>query len=76
MSISVALEDAHTLIDHILEAARIIHRLSKYPDGMPRQVHVTILRALRDSRKDELASNDWSTGSMWVDILEAGSVEN
>ena len=73
---SVAPEDAYTLTDHILEAARIIHHLSKYPDGMPRQVYVTILRALRDSRKDVLASSDWSTGSMWVDILEAGSVEN
>ena len=76
VSMSVALEDARTLTDHILEAARIIHHLSKYPDGMPRQVYVTILRALRDSRKDVLASSDWSTGSMWVDILEAGSVEN
>ena len=76
VSMSVAPEDARTLTDHILEAARIIHHLSKYPDGMPRQVYVTILRALRDSRKDVLASSDWSTGSMWVDILEAGSVEN
>jgi hypothetical protein len=76
ISMSVALEDACTLTDHILEAARIIHRLNKYPDGMPRQVYVTILRALRDSRKDVLPSSDWSTGSMWVDILEAGSVEN
>ncbi len=76
VSMSVAPEDAHTLIDHILEAARIIHHLSKYLDGMPRQVYVTILQALRDSRKDVLASSDWSTSSMWVDILEAGSVEN
>ena len=75
VSMSVAPEDACTLTDHILEAARIIHGLSKYPDGMPRQVYVTILQALRDSRKDVLASSDWSTGSMWVDILEAGSVE-
>jgi hypothetical protein len=76
VSMSVAPEDACTLTDHILEAARIIHRLSKYPDGMLRQVYVTILQALRDSRKDVLVSSDWSTGSMWVDILEAGSVEN
>lgn len=76
VSMSVAPEDTCTLTDHILEAARIIHRLSKYPDGMPRQVYVTILQALRDSHKDVLASSDWSTGSIWVDILEAGSIEN
>jgi hypothetical protein len=76
VSMSVAPKDGYTLTDHILEAARIIHGLSKYPNGTPRQMYVTILRALRDSRKDILVSSDWSTGSMWVDILEAGSVEN
>jgi len=56
--ISVALEDAYTLTNHILEAARIIYCLSKYLDGMPRQVYVTILWALRDLRKDVLAFSD------------------
>jgi hypothetical protein len=73
---SVALEDVYTLTDHILEAARIIYHLSKHLDGMPRQVYVTILWALRDLRKDVLAFSDWSTSSMWVDILKAGSVKN
>jgi hypothetical protein len=36
---------------------------------------VAILQALGDSRQDMLASSDWSSGSMWMDILEAGSVE-
>jgi hypothetical protein len=72
---SAAPENVWTVTDYILEAVRIIHGLSKHQDGVPREVHVTILQAHRDSRQDMLLSSDWSSGSMWADILEAGSVE-
>jgi hypothetical protein len=72
---NAAPENVCAVTDHILEAVRIIHGLSKHQDGLPRPVHVAILQALGDSRQDMLASSDWSSGSMWMDILEAGSVE-
>jgi len=67
-------ESGLTVKDQILEAIRIVHGLSKHREDLPREVHVTILQALRDSHQDTLATNDWSSGSMWMDILEAGSV--
>lgn len=72
---NAAPENVCAVTDHILEVVRIIHGLSKHQDGLPRPVHVAILQALGDSRQDMLASSDWSSGSMWMDILEAGSVE-
>jgi len=68
-------ENGLTVMDHILEVIPVIHSLSKHRGGLPREVHVTILQALRDSRLGTLASIDWTSGSMWVDILEAGSAE-
>ena len=68
-------ENGLTVMDHILEVIPVIHGLSKHKEGLPREVHVTILQALRDSSQGTLASSDWSSGSMWVDILEAGSAE-
>ena len=67
--------DAPALTDSILESVRIIHGLSKNQDGPSREVHATILRALRDPCQGMFASNNWSNGSMWMDILEKGSIE-
>jgi hypothetical protein len=65
VSISVVPEeDIYILTDYILEAARIIYYLSNYPDSIPRQVYITILRVLRDLHKDIQVSSDWSTGSI------------
>ena len=73
-SVSTVREDARSLADSILESIRIVHGLSKYQDSPPRKVHATILRALRDPSQGMFACN-WSNGSMWMDILERGSVE-
>jgi len=56
--------DARALTDSILESVRIIHGLSKHQDGPPRQVHATILRALRDPCQGIFTSSNWSNGSM------------
>jgi hypothetical protein len=39
------------LRDMILEAIRIIHQFSKYPNGVPREVHSKILQTLREDCK-------------------------
>ena len=73
--VSTVRGDAPALTDSILQSIRIIHGLSKNRDGPPREVHATILRALRNPCQDMFASSNWSNGSMWIDILERGSVE-
>jgi len=73
--VSIVRGDAPALTDSILQSVRIIHGLSKNRDGPPREVHATILRALRNPCQDMFTSSNWSNGSMWMDILERGSVE-
>jgi hypothetical protein len=63
----------------ILEAVRIIHQFSKYQDGVPKEVHSRILQTLREHHGQTISvpnSNEWSDGSMWIRVLEAGSSAN
>jgi hypothetical protein len=67
------------LRDMILEAVRVIHQLSKYPQGVPRQVHSRILKTLRGDRQEVLVParlKQWSDGSTWMKVLEMGSSGN
>jgi hypothetical protein len=68
-----------SLMDMILEAVRVIHQLSKYPQGVPREVHSRILTTLRADHQEALmpsSLNQWSDGSIWMKVLEMGSSEN
>ena len=68
-----------SLRDTILEAVRTIHGLSKYQHGVPREVHSRILQTLKEDHKETVSGpnwNDWSDGSMWMRVLEAGESEN
>jgi hypothetical protein len=67
------------LMDMILEAVRIIHRLSKYPQGVPQDVHSRILTTLREDHQEgpiPSSLNQWSDGSIWMQVLEMGSSQN
>jgi hypothetical protein len=78
-TISPSLTETTSLMDMILEAVRIIHQFSKYPHGVPRAVHSRILQSLgKNFPKGSDASrlNQWSDGSMWMQVLEMGSSEN
>jgi hypothetical protein len=68
-----------SLTDLILEAVRVIHGFSKYHHGLPREVHSRILQTLREDHKEIISVpnlNEWSDGSMWMQVLEAGESEN
>jgi hypothetical protein len=68
-----------SLRDMVLEAVRIIHQFSKYPHGVPREVHSRILQTLQEDHKKAVNVpnlNEWSDGSMWMRVLEAGGSEN
>ena len=65
-------------MDMILEAVRIIHQFRKY-HGVPREVHSTILQTLQKDHQEAIGAsnlNQWSDGSMWMQVLEMGSSEN
>lgn len=65
--------------DMILEAVRIIHRISIHPKGVPRAVYSRILQTLQKSHEgtaDTPKSSQWSDGFMWIRVLECGSAEN
>jgi hypothetical protein len=67
--------EATSLRDMVIEAGRVIHQLSKYQDGVPRQVHSMILQSVQKDHKEVIgvpSLNDWSDGSMWMRVLEAG----
>jgi len=67
-----------TVRDMVLEAVRIIHGFSQHQQGVPKAVHSRILQTLRADGK-ELSSlpnlGEWSDGSMWMRVLEAGLSE-
>lgn len=68
-----------SLGDMILEAVRVIHGFSKYQHGVPREVHSRILQTLREDDKENFSVpnlDEWSDGSMWMRVLEAGGSEN
>jgi hypothetical protein len=67
-----------SLRDVILEAVRIVYQFSKYQHGVPREVHSRILQTLREDHKETISVpnlSDWSDGSMWMRVLEAGESE-
>jgi hypothetical protein len=65
------------LMDLILQAVRVIHQFSKYPHGTPKGVHARILQSLRRDQVIAASNcNQWSDGSMWMQVLEMGSSEN
>ena len=71
--------EATPLIDMIVEAVRSIHQFSKYPNAVPRRVHSTILQTLRNDNQQAIEAsnlNQWSDGSMWMQVLEMGSAQN
>jgi hypothetical protein len=71
--------DATSLMDMILEAVRVIHQFNKYPHGVPREVHSRILQTLRKDHQGTIDAsnlNQWSDGSIWMQVLEMGSSEN
>jgi hypothetical protein len=74
--VSSSSTEAISLRDMILEAVRIVHQFSKYPNGVPREVHSRILQALDQKTISVPNLNEWSDGSMWMRILEAGGSEN
>lgn len=56
-----------SLMDMILEAVRVIHQFSKYPHGVPREVHSRILQTLPKDHQEAIGTsnlNQWSDGSM------------
>ena len=68
-----------SLMDMILEAVRVIHQFSKYPHGVPREVHSRILQTLQKDHQEAIGAsnlNQWSDGSMWMQVLDMGSSEN
>ncbi|KAK5042845.1 hypothetical protein LTR84_012800 [Exophiala bonariae] len=78
-AINSCLTEPASLMDMILEAVRIIHQFSKYPYGVPRAVHSRILQSLGKNypeANDVSRVNQWSDGSMWMQVLEMGSSEN
>lgn len=65
--------------DMIVEAARVIYGFSKYQHGVPKAVYTRILQTMRVSHKEP--SNppnlgEWSDGSTWMKVLEAGWFQN
>lgn len=71
--------EAAPLTDLIVEAVRIIHQFSKYPHAVPREVHPRILQTLRNDNQEAIVTsnlNQWSDGSMWMQVLEMGSTQN
>jgi len=76
---SISGSEATSLMDMILEAARVIHQFSKYPHGVPREVHSRILQTVREGHRKIISVpnlNKWSDGSMWIRVLEVGGAEN
>lgn len=74
-----SLAETASLMDMILEAVRIIYQFSKYPHVVPRAVHSRILRTLGKSDPESIVAsnlNQWSDGSMWIQVLEMGASEN
>jgi hypothetical protein len=71
--------EAGPLIDTITEMVRIIHQFSKYPLAVPREVHSIILQTLQDDNQKAIVAsklNQWSDGSMWMQVLKMGSTQN
>ena len=63
----------------IVEADRTIHQCSKYQHGVPREVHSRVLQILRERHRETISvpnSTEWSDGSMWLWVLEAGDSAN
>ncbi|KAA8641576.1 hypothetical protein EYZ11_010166 [Aspergillus tanneri] len=61
--------------DLILHTTRTLHRLAKYQDGVPANIHKRIVLTLQGENPEALASlpcDQWSDGSMWVQILMRG----
>jgi hypothetical protein len=72
-------ETTSLIMDMILEAVRVIHQFSKYPHGVPREVHSRILQTLQKDHQEATGAsnlNQWSDGSMWMRVLDMGSSEN
>lgn len=71
-----SLPETTSLMDMITEAVRIVHQFCKYPHEVPRAVHSRILQTLRHDNHEAIADlNQWSDGSIWMQVLEMGSTQ-
>lgn len=72
--------ETNSFMDLIIEAVGVIHQLKKYPDAVPAVVHSRILQTHRRNNQEAASGltldQRWSDGSMWIRILENGSVRN
>jgi hypothetical protein len=71
--------EAAPLMDTIFEAAQIIQQFSKYPHGVPKGVHARVIQTFRKDHQEVIGTsnfNQWSDGSMWIEVLEMGSSAN
>jgi hypothetical protein len=73
--VSLSSPKATSFRDTVLEAVQIIHQLNKHLDRVQREVHSQILQTLQEGYEESISVPNWSDGSMWVKVLEAGESE-
>jgi hypothetical protein len=66
--------------DIVIEAVRAIYQCSRYKDELPRDVYSRILSTLQRDHNEATSrrnpDSDWSDGSIWKHILEAGEARS
>ena len=66
--------------DIVIEAVRAIYQCSRYKDELPRDVYSRILSTLQSDHNEATSrrspDSDWSDGSIWKHILEAGEARS
>ena len=82
-NVSQSSTELTSISDMVPEAVRTLHGLSKYQKGLSKEVQGAILQTIRRDRTgDHMGTvsvpyrKKWSSGSMWMRILEMGSSEN
>ena len=64
--------------DMVRYAVDIVRYLQKYPNGLPRPVHMRILQTIQTDQNTtvESANDHWSDGKIWMQVLQGGLAAN